>query len=115
MSRIETTSVWSTDSHDTVEETAEALQDVARSVASLWPGRPTVDLSGGRDSRVVAAAFLKAGVDLKLNSYGAVPGELQVAESLVQALPFEVEHTTTPQDTGIKPARPQRRRSRSRW
>jgi len=105
VSRIETTSVWSTDSLDTVDETAEALQDVARSVASLWPGRPTVDLSGGRDSRVVAAAFLKAGVDLKLNSYDAVPGELQVAESLVQALPFEVEHATTSRKTtGIKPA-----------
>jgi hypothetical protein len=44
---------------------------------------------------VVAAAFLKAGVDLKLNSYDAVPGELEVAESLVQALPFEVEHAVT--------------------
>ncbi len=106
VSRIETTSVWSTYSFDAVEETAEALQDVARSVARLWPGRPTVDLSGGRDSRVVAAAFLKAGVDLKLNSYDAVSGELQVAESLVQALPFEVEHATTRRKTtiGVKPA-----------
>ncbi|MEU4608831.1 hypothetical protein AB0F43_38080 [Kribbella sp. NPDC023972] len=103
VTRIDTTSVWSTDSPDTVEETAEALQDVARSVARLWPGRPTVDLSGGRDSRVVAAAFLRAGVDLKLNSYDAVPGELDVAESLVQALPFQVEHTTT----GRKPTSPQ--------
>jgi hypothetical protein len=105
VTRIDATSIWSTDSPDTVEETAEALQDVARSVASLWPGRPTVDLSGGRDSRVVAAAFLKAGVDLKLNSYDAVPGELEVAESLVQALPFQVEHATTRRKTtGIKPA-----------
>jgi len=105
VTRIDTTSIWSTDSPDTVEETAEALQDVARSVARLWPGRPTVDLSGGRDSRVVAAAFLKTGVDLKLNSYDAVPGELDVAESLVQALPYSVEHATTrPKTTGVKPA-----------
>jgi hypothetical protein len=105
VTRVDATSIWSTDSPDTVEETAEALQDVARSVASLWPGRPVVDLSGGRDSRVVAAAFLKAGVDLKLNSYDAVPGELEIAESLVQALPFEVEHVTTRRKTtGIKPA-----------
>ena len=61
VSRIETTSVWSTDSPDTVEETAEALQDVARSVGRLWPGRPTVDLSGGRDSRVVGAGWRGAG------------------------------------------------------
>ncbi|WP_433162022.1 hypothetical protein [Kribbella sp. CA-247076] len=104
VSRIETTSIWSTDSLDTAEETAEALQDVAKSVARLWPGRPTVDLSGGRDSRVVAAAFLKAGVDLNLNSYDAVPGELEVAESLVQALPFQVDHTVTRR----KPAQPTR-------
>ena len=92
VSRIEASSVWSTDSPDTGEETAEALQDVARSVGRLWPGRPTVDLSGGRDSRVVAAAFLAAGVDVKLNSYDAVPGELEVAESLVQSLKVPVEH-----------------------
>ena len=106
VSRIETASVWSTDSPDTVEETAEALQDVARSVGRLWPGRPTVDLSGGRDSRVVAAAFLAAGVDLKLNSYEAVPGELEVAESLVGALPVAVEHVVSRKTPG-KAVRPQ--------
>ncbi len=106
VSRIETTSVWSTDSPDTVEETAEALQDVARSVGRLWPGRPTVDLSGGRDSRVVAAAFLAAGVDLKLNSHDAVPGEVEVAESLVRALPGTVEHVVNRKPPG-GPVRPQ--------
>ncbi|MGY4765673.1 hypothetical protein ACXC9Q_02005 [Kribbella sp. CWNU-51] len=106
VSRIETTSVWSTDSPDTVEETAEALQDVARSVGRLWPGRPTVDLSGGRDSRVVAAAFLAAGVDLKLNSHDAVPGEVEVAESLVRALPGTVEHVVSRKPPG-GPVRPQ--------
>ncbi|MEV4260725.1 hypothetical protein [Kribbella sp. NPDC049584] len=95
VSRIETTSVWSTDNQDTADETAAALQDVARSVARLWPGRPTVDLSGGRDSRVVAGAFLAAGVALKLNSYDAVPGELEVAESLVQMLQQPVEHAVS--------------------
>jgi hypothetical protein len=112
VSRIETTSIWSTDNPDTAEETAEALQDVARSVGRLWPGRPTVDLSGGRDSRVVAAAFLSAGVDLKLNSYDAVPGELEVAESLVQHLETPVEHVvsrkTPGQQVQVKPlAKPQ--------
>ena len=84
---------------------------MARSVDHLWPGRPTVDLSGGRDSRVVAAAFLSAGVDLRLNSYDAVPGELQVAEDLVGLLPFQVEHAVTPrtapaQSPQARPATP---------
>ena len=112
VSRIEMTSVWSTDSPDTVEETAEALQDVARSVGRLWPGTPTVDLSGGRDSRVVAAAFLAAGVDLKLNSYDAVPGEVDVAESLVRALPRTVEHVVSRKIAG-QPVRPAQVRSQN--
>jgi len=107
VSRIETTSVWSTDNADTAEETAAPLQDVARSVGRLWPGRPTVDLSGGRDSRVVAGAFLAAGVDLKLNSYDAVPGELDVAESLVELLPQPVEHVVSRKTPGKPvPAKP---------
>ncbi|MEV6410127.1 hypothetical protein [Kribbella sp. NPDC051718] len=100
VTRIEATSIWSGPSggelpHRLIEETAEALRGVARSVSKLWPGTPTVDLSGGRDSRVVAAAFLSAGVELKLNSYDAVPGELAVAEELVAALPYKVEHIVT--------------------
>ncbi len=100
VTKIDATSIWSGPtggelSPRLVEETAEALRGVARSVSKLWTGAPTVDLSGGRDSRVVAAAFLSAGVDLRLNSYDAVPGELAVAEGLVEALPQEVEHVVT--------------------
>lgn len=87
VTRIDATSIWSGSAP--VEETAEALRGVARSIGHLWPGTPTVDLSGGRDSRVVAAAFLSAGVDVRLNSYGA---EAELAEQLVAALPYEVEH-----------------------
>ncbi|GAA1590427.1 hypothetical protein GCM10009789_50120 [Kribbella sancticallisti] len=100
VTRIDATSIWSGPSGAELSprligETADALRGVARSVSRLWPGTPTVDLSGGRDSRVVAAAFLSAGVDLRLNSYDAVPGEVQVAEQLVAALPYEVEHVVT--------------------
>ena len=70
-----------------------------------------MDLGGGRDSRVVAAAFLSAGVDLRLNSYDAVPGELQVAESLVRALPRTVEHVVSRKPPGgtvrPQPVKPQ--------
>lgn len=101
VSRIES---WSgQDALGQVEETADALRGVARSVGRLWPGTPTVDLSGGRDSRVVAAAFLSAGVDIRLNSYGAEAG---VAEELVAALPFEVEHVVTRPQAAAAPAGP---------
>ncbi|MDX2968164.1 hypothetical protein PWY87_24280 [Kribbella solani] len=90
VSRIDATSVWS--GNTSIPETAAALQGVARSIGRLWPGTPTVDLSGGRDSRVVAAAFLSAGVDVRLNSYGA---EAETAKTLVRALPFEVDHAVS--------------------
>ena len=111
VSRIESTSIWSgprESSRELVAETAEALRGVAKSVSRLWPGTPTVDLSGGRDSRVVAAAFLSAGVELRLNSYDAVPGEVHVAERLVAALPYEVDHVVTrrPAPQGPPPALP---------
>jgi hypothetical protein len=98
VSRIDVASVWSgTDglSPELMDDAAEALQAVAKTVGRLWPTRPTVDLSGGRDSRVVSAAFLSAGVDLRLNSYDAVPGEVDVAERLVATLKRPVEHTVT--------------------
>jgi hypothetical protein len=100
VTKIDATSIWSGPSGGElsprlVEETAEDLRGIARSVGKLWPGTPTVDLSGGRDSRVVAAAFLSAGVDLRLNSYDAVPGELAVAEQLVKTLPYKVDHVIT--------------------
>lgn len=112
VTRIEATSIWSGPSggdlpQRLIEETAEALRGVARSVSKLWPGTPTVDLSGGRDSRVVAAAFLSAGVDLKLNSYDAVPGELAVAEELVAALPYKVEHLVTGKVCPLETATPE--------
>jgi len=111
VTKIDATSIWSGPSGGElsprlVEETAEALREVARSVGKLWPGTPAVDLSGGRDSRVVAAAFLSAGVDLRINSYDAVPGELAVAEQLVGSLPYKVDHVITgrtPQRTAAAP------------
>lgn len=85
------------------------LQDAARSVARLWPSeRPTVNLSGGRDSRVVAAAFLTAGVDVRLHTHDAAPGEVDVAASLVSLVQGGVDHhietSTSARATPVEPA-----------
>jgi hypothetical protein len=74
------------------EGVAQALRDTARSVTAIWPGTPSLDLTGGRDSRVVAAAFLSAGIDVRLHTHDAVPGEVEAAEHLVRLLGQDVPH-----------------------
>ena len=72
--------------------TASALTDAARSVAALWPGVPTLSLSGGRDSRLVAAAFVAAGVGVRFATYDGASGEARTAAELLNRLPGPVQH-----------------------
>ena len=60
-------------------------------------GTIVADLSGGRDSRLVAAAALAAGLTVTLNTGGVEPGEADVAERLVAALPAEAARRVTHQ------------------
>ncbi len=77
---------------DRVHEVADALQELARSVPRMWSGDLVVSLSGGRDSRMVAAAFLAAGVDIQLYTNDAEAGEATTARRLVSALAMPVRH-----------------------
>lgn len=87
------------------DEAVVALHAVARSVRAIWFEVPVVDLTGGRDSRVVAAAFVSAGVEVRLNTHDAVPGEAPAAEHLVSLLPAAVEHVVQrrPRDSDGRP------------
>jgi hypothetical protein len=76
----------------TVAAVAEELQDVARSAGRLWGQRPRIGLSGGRDSRLVAAAFLSAGVDARFHTNDNPVGEADVACELIRRWPHPVEH-----------------------
>jgi hypothetical protein len=82
---------------DRVEAAAEALRGFGRSLKRMRNGTVSIGLSGGRDSRLVAAAMLAAGVDLRLQTNGAEPGEADVAEHLVSLLPADIrpEHVVT--------------------
>lgn len=78
---------------DTVDRTASSLVATARSVATLWPdSRPILHLSGGRDSRLTAAAFIAAGVDVRLKTDGQIHGEADTARALVAAAPRSLDH-----------------------
>lgn len=78
-----------------VELTAAALADVASSVSTAWPEAPVLSLSGGRDSRLVVAAFVAAGRPVGLRTYGGDAGEIETARRLVGLLPGGAEHEVT--------------------
>ena len=59
------------------ELTAQAIEharDQAASAARLWPGEARVDLSGGRDSRLAAAAVIAAGTPAGSGHRTRLPG-----------------------------------------
>jgi hypothetical protein len=73
--------------------TAAAEQSVAlaRSIGSFWSVAPTVNLSGGRDSRISAAGAIVAGLDAKFRTMDIEPGEVDAARELVAAAPGAIE------------------------
>jgi len=87
-----------------VDELAElALKDAraqARSAAELWPGEAKVDLSGGRDSRLAAAAVISAGTPARFLTSDATPGEADVARALIAAAPGEHAHEVSRTEAG---------------
>jgi len=68
---------------DLAEPAGAQMVSQAREVASLWPEQADVDLSGGRDSRVTAAATIAAGIDARYLTSDATPGEGEVAQELI--------------------------------
>ena len=85
------------------ELTAQAIEharDQAASAARLWPGEARVDLSGGRDSRLSAAAVIAAGTPARFRTSDATPGEADVARTLIAAAPRDLTHRVTRTEAG---------------
>lgn len=73
-----------------------AAREVARTAADLggaWSVPVAVSLTGGRDSRVSAAAVLAAGIDATFNTGDQVPGEVAAVRGLIAAAPVPMNHT----------------------
>ena len=79
--------------HATAEEVASDLTDTIRDACELWPETPEIDLSGGRDSRRVAAAAIAAGVDATFRTERKYDGEVTTAQELVRVAPRPMSHT----------------------
>jgi hypothetical protein len=76
-----------------VEAAADRAAGLAAETAAAWSVPLAVALTGGRDSRVSAAAAVAAGIDATYNTGDQVPGELEAVERLIAAAPREMPHT----------------------
>jgi hypothetical protein len=75
------------------EVAAVRAQALARDAASAWSVPLAISLTGGRDSRVSAAAAVAAEIDATYNTGDQVPGELDTVRALIEAAPREMPHT----------------------
>ena len=70
---------------------AEQSVALARSIGSIWSVGPTINLSGGRDSRISAAGAIAARLDAKFRTMDIEPGEVEAARDLLAAAPSSIE------------------------
>jgi hypothetical protein len=94
---------WVAPGGDLSELTGLATDDAlaqAKGAADLWPDEAKVDLSGGRDSRLAAAAVIAAGTPARFLTSDATPGEADVARALIAAAPGEHQHDVSKTQAG---------------
>lgn len=72
-------------------EAAHGMVD-AMAAISWWTNRPAADLSGGKDSRVTAAAAIRAGVVDAVRTVNTDSGEVATARELLGLVGNPVEH-----------------------
>lgn len=75
-----------------LDAAAASIAGVARMTAVLWDARPVVQLSGGRDSRMVAAAVVASDIDVAFATTATHPGELEIAQQLLARTHRTYEH-----------------------
>ena len=82
-----------------VDEAARQASGLARDLADLFDEPLTVDLSGGRDSRISAAGAVAANVPCRFVTGDQEPGEVEIARRLVEVAPRQIEHRVTRPET----------------
>lgn len=74
------------------------VRDMERlmSTARRWPRPAVADLSGGKDSRVVAAVGIRAGAVRAVRTILTDKGEVETAQQLMRSIDTDVEHIIEP-------------------
>lgn len=78
------------------DSAAESVRAMAAELGDAWDVPIAVSLTGGRDSRVSAAAAIAAGIEATYNTGDQVPGEVNSVLDLIAAAPSEMDHTVNP-------------------
>lgn len=79
---------------------AEQSVALARSIGEVWDVAPTINLSGGRDSRISAAGAIAAGLEAKFRTMDIEPGEVDAARHLIEAAPQPLELDVLEMESG---------------
>lgn len=78
--------------------TATIVRDMEQlmSSAKRWPTAAVSDLSGGKDSRVIAAMGIRSGTIEAVRTIANDHGEVETAQTLMASIDTEVEHRIVP-------------------
>jgi hypothetical protein len=95
---------------EAADAAAAAALECAADVGKLWSAPIAVDLSGGRDSRIAAAAALAAGLEAVFQTVDAEPGELEIATKLVRTAGRPLSHVTLASRPTVEETLPERLR-----
>ena len=74
-------------------DAAASARQLVDDVGSSWNCRVQVDLSGGRDSRVSAAAAISVGLSAELRTSDLEHGEVELARELISIAPGDPDHS----------------------
>jgi hypothetical protein len=75
------------------KDAAQSAVELVEDVGAAWDCRVRVDLSGGRDSRVSAAAAIATGLDAELRTSDLEHGEVDLVRELIAAAPGNPDHS----------------------
>jgi hypothetical protein len=79
-----------------IEEIADNIKKCIKSFSTLWGVPLEVDLSGGKDSRVGAAAILASHLDdIRFKTIGTLQGEVDIAKALMEGVNQSDKHIVT--------------------
>jgi hypothetical protein len=77
---------------ESAQEAAAAATGIAADFGRAWDAPIEISLSGGRDSRISAAAAVAAGIDATFSTTDQDPGEVEVVRELIGAAPVPMRH-----------------------